>query len=484
MAKKIIAFDDAATGTGLPTDVETKMGGRFLTKTEASATYARAQVMDERLSLLDPRIAADPTGATPVDTALQTAFDMLASADSGTLFVPPGQYKLSRKPDGEAGQGYSAAIMRGVVEGVGAASHFYLDPATTAAQNPTRYYPIRIGKNLEGTTGPVVFRNMKLTGNNALIGGSSVMGFAARHDESSSSTVHSDDVTVEGCHIYDTAVAVGCTKQANAANVAYFNRGWRVLGNHIVTTSNKAIELGHCDGGWALDNDIVDAFDGPQTIFYSVNTWFQRNRVRYRNSGINIAQGSQRFSVVDNDVECMSTAANGAAAQAFFLRTEPNAGTSPVIQSGVIRGNRFVNNQAHTVMRAIQFQTRTEVTAATFQNLLFVDNLVDGILYFRDPTSPAKTTIQDVTLRGNRFTKAMDTVGQATCMVRRVRFESNQFAAAQTINASDWQFRDDVFTGGLTLSASAARNRGTVDAPGAAITDSGTGNVVTARSLL
>nr|WP_012477547.1 hypothetical protein [Rhodococcus aetherivorans]ABG29063.1 hypothetical protein [Rhodococcus aetherivorans I24] len=455
-----------------------------ITKAVADATYAPVQVTNERLSLLDPRIDADPTGTTTVDAALQAAFDMLATADGGTLFVPPGQYKLSRKPDGEAGQGYSAAIMRGVVEGVGAASHFYLDPATTAVQNPTRYYPIRIGKNLEGTTGPIVFRNVKLTGNNALIGGSSVMGFAARHDESSSSTVHSDDVTIEGCHIHDTAVAVGCTKQANANVVAYFNRGWRVLGNHIATTSNKAIELGHCDGGWALDNDIVDAFDGPQTIFYSVNTWFQRNRVRYRNTGINIAQGSQRFSVVDNDVECMSTAANGAAAQAFFLRTEPNAGTSPVIQSGVIRGNRFVNNQAHTIMRAVQFQTRTEVTAATFQNLLFVDNLIDGIFYFRDPTSPAKTTIQDVTLRGNRFTKAMDTVDQATCMVRRVRFDSNQFTLAQAINASDWQFRDDAFTGGLTLGASSSRIRGTVDAPSATVTDSGTTNAVTARALL
>lgn len=46
MAKKIIAFDDAATGTGLPTDVETKMGGRFLTKTEASATYVRFRDTD------------------------------------------------------------------------------------------------------------------------------------------------------------------------------------------------------------------------------------------------------------------------------------------------------------------------------------------------------------------------------------------------------------------------------------------------------
>lgn len=447
-------------------------------------TYARARVLDERLSLLDPRVGADPTGTTAVDNALQTAFDMLASAESGTLFVPPGQYKLSRKTDVEAGQGYSAAIMRGVIEGVGTASHFYLDPTTTAAQNPSRYYPIRIGKNTEGTAGPVVIRNVKFTGNNALIGGSSVMGFAARHDESSSSAVHSDDVTVEGCHIYDTAVAIGCTKHAAATTTANFNRSWRALGNRIVTTSNKAIELGHCDGGWALDNDITDAFDGPQTIFYSVNTWLQRNRVRYRNSGINIAQGSQRFSVVDNDVECMSTASNGAAAQALFLRTEPNSGTSPVIQSGVIRGNRFVNNQAHTIMRAVQFQTRAEVTAATYQNILFADNLIDGIFYFRDPTSPAKTTIQDLLFRGNRFTKAMDTIDQATCLVRRVRFDSNEFALAQTISASDWQFRDDVFTGGLTLGASSSRIRGTVDAPSATITNSGTSNAVTARALL
>lgn len=58
MAKKIIAFDDAATGTGLPTDVETKMGGRFLTKTEASATYAPAFPASQTIAYTDGNVTS------------------------------------------------------------------------------------------------------------------------------------------------------------------------------------------------------------------------------------------------------------------------------------------------------------------------------------------------------------------------------------------------------------------------------------------
>jgi hypothetical protein len=187
-----------------------------MAKADARKNYV--QVKNERLSLLDPRINADPTGATSVDTALQAAFDMLRTSSNPTLFVPPGQYKLSRKAETTAGQGYSTAIFKGAVEGVGDESHFFLDPATTTAQQVSRYYPIRIGTQTQATEGPVAFRRIKFTGNNAAIGGSSVMGPSARHDESTTVLIHSDNVTMEFCTIVDTAVPA--TPQAAP------RRGW------------------------------------------------------------------------------------------------------------------------------------------------------------------------------------------------------------------------------------------------------------------
>ncbi|MBX4168024.1 hypothetical protein K3M35_05000 [Rhodococcus sp. DMU2021] len=476
MAKKLISLDDAQpAGSRLPAAV----------RTDLNATYAPVQVMNERLSLLDPRINADPTGATPVNAALQTAFDMIRDADAGSVFVPPGQYRIARTPDGTdgAGQTYGAAIWGGVFEGVGDESHLFLDPATTAAAQASRFYPIRIGTNGVATSRPLTIRNLKLTGNNAAIGGASVMGFACRHD--ADPLLHSDDVTVEHCTIVDTAMPIGPTKSAAHTDPTYFHRNWRALNNTIRTTSNKMIEFGHVVGGWITGNHGIDVYDGPQPIFYCQNIWVDRNYVRYRGTGINITQGSSGIWVIDNDVECLPGAANSANAPALFFRTEPSAGSNPATRNVVVRGNRFANTQAHTLRRAVQFQARDEVTSAKWERLTFSGNDFDGDVLLHDPTNPAKTTIIDVFFdQKNRFRRSVVTVPRATCAVKRVRFRDSEFDQAQTIHASDMKFSGDVFTGGVTLSASSSGIRGTVEALGAAVTDQGTENAVTAENVI
>jgi hypothetical protein len=290
--------------------------------------------------------------------------------------------------------------------------------------------------------------------------------------------LHSDDVTVEHCTIEDVAVAVGCTKNPGVApdgSAVLANRNWRVLHNTIRTTSNKAIELGHCENGWIVGNDVQSCNAGPQAIFWSRNIWIMANIIRFVDSGINVTHGSNHIWIEDNDVEAMSTAASGAAAQPLLFRTEPKSGSFAIHDVRVAR-NRLANTQAHTARRAVQFQTRTEVTASVFERITFRDNDFDGVVFLRDATAPAKTTMRDFRFNGNRFSRAMDTVSQSTCLVERMRFSGNEFDLAQTVNASDWEFRDDVFTGGLTLSASSSRIRGSVQAPGASVTDSGTDN--------
>ncbi|MEI9894598.1 MAG: hypothetical protein WDN28_12110 [Chthoniobacter sp.] len=120
-------------------------------------------------------LVAAPGPDALADQVLQEAIDTAAARGGGVVELGPGEFKLSRHAGDE-----TVVVKSGItLRGQGYATHVYLDPATPP--NPLRYYPVRIGSELVPAEGrDVVIENMRYTGNNAKIGGGSIMGFNAR----------------------------------------------------------------------------------------------------------------------------------------------------------------------------------------------------------------------------------------------------------------------------------------------------------------
>src|SRR5262249_12840894 len=152
----------------------------------------------------------------------------------------------------------------------------------------------------------VVVEQLRYTGNNAAIGGGSIMGFNARLGAPEARLQSSSNVTIRHCWIYDSQQAAGCTKDGILAypspeRLAAQFTNWRVHHNYIDTCGNKAVELAECNGGLIADNYITNVSNGPQVIFGIRNVLIQGNTVLFTDNGINITEGSNHIRVLGND---------------------------------------------------------------------------------------------------------------------------------------------------------------------------------------
>ena len=308
-----------------------------------------------------------------------------------------GDFKLSRGPGDE-----TIVIKSGVtLRGQGYATHIYLDPATPP--QAARYYPVRIGSESTPASN-VVIENLRYTGNNAKIGGGSIMGFNARLGAPAALLLSCDNVTIRNCWIYDAQQAAGCTKPGGTHYVeperlASQFKNWRVCGNTIDTCGNKAIEFDETNGGLIADNDITNTFDGPQVICGSRNVQIRDNHVRFTNSGINITEGSHHIRVSGNHVEPVPTINPGTANGCLYIRTEPQP-TMSVISDIVVTGNIF-RDQTTRQKSLVKFNTRVESLGCTYRSMTLTGNVFDGNLELYDALTPAKTTIEDLVLADN-----------------------------------------------------------------------------------
>ncbi len=419
------------------------------------------------------------------DNILQDAIDKVSAAGGGVVLLGVGEFRLSRKSGDE-----TVVIKNNItLRGQGHSTHIYLDPKTPP--NPVRYYPLRIGTAAVPASN-VVIEQLRYTGNDAAIGGGSIMGFNARLDDPAGLLLSCDNVTVRHCWIHDAKQAAGCTKPASnypsEQRRAAQHKNWQVHHNYIHTCGNKAVEFAECNGGLIADNHIVNTFDGPQVIFGSRNVQISNNTVFYTHSGINITEGSHHIRVSGNHVEPMPGITPSVVGPCLVFRTEPQPLASSV-HDVVVTGNIFRNHLTKTRC-TLRFETRKEAVSCVFRNLTLTGNEFDGDLHFLDKTSPAKTSLQDILFADNQCAGNIISAPRATMASRRVIIRGNllRHAGDFHLNASHWVwFGNTHAQGTLEITAEARANVILQNIVAAPIIDHGAetqagGNIVTRQT--
>lgn len=413
------------------------------------------------------------------DKVLQEAIDKVAEAGGGIVTLGAGDFKLSRHNGDETVVIKSNVTLRGQ----GYATHIYLDPTTPA--NELRYFPMRIGSS-KVPAHNVVIEHLRYTGNDAKIGGGSIMGFNARLDEPESMLLSCDNISVRHCWIYDAKQAVGCTKPAtnmynakrvitpqeaaeagragpgpktyaDADRLASQFKNWQVCNNYIETCGNKAIELAECNGGLIAGNHLVNVKEGPQVIFGSRNVQIRDNTVYFTATGINIAQGSHHIRVSGNHVEPMPDIPKGTVGQCLFLRTEPLPLQS-TISDIVVTGNIF-RNQTTQAKSTLRFATRDEAISCSYEGITLTGNLFDGNVEFLDKRMPGKTTIKDIVFadnvcEGNIISEPSGVMASGHIVVKNNLLRQ---AGNVTLHASYWIWSGNTHVNGSLEAAAGAK---------------------------
>jgi hypothetical protein len=414
-------------------------------------------------------------GVADDTSAIQGAIDA-ASVSGGVVYLPAGEYRLTRQP-GEATLTLKSNV---TVRGDGVGTHIFLDPATPP--DSARHYVMRVGGQNEAAS-DIVVEDLKLTVNNAAIAGGSLMGICARHD-GTDKTIHSDNVLVRNCHIVDSQIAVGCTKSAVTGPYpeARLNgqfRNWVVENCVLDLSGNKMIELGECDYGVIRNNLMTRCADGPQAIFHSRNILIDGNRINYTVSGINVTAGSNNITIIGNVVEADASIAATATSSALYFRTEATTATDYVQSDIRSIGNVYRDTRTNT-KRAFRTGTRTEVSSSVYQRASFVGDTFDGAVQLADLLAPGTTTIRDFTFTNCTFLADIVTVPDSTMASADVTLVGCDLrrAAGYTINADRWSVQNCRIRGPVSVSATATAAIVTGNRVDGTITDAGIGSLV------
>jgi hypothetical protein len=396
-----------------------------------------------------------PGSDRPADEVLQKAIDAAAEHGGGVVELGAGEFKLTRHAGDE-----TIVIKSGItLRGQGYATHLYLDPATPP--NPLRYYPVRIGTESTPASN-IVIENLRYTGNNAKIGGGSIMGFNARLGDPAAVLLSCDNITVRHCWIYDAQQAAGCTKPGGTAytqpaRLASQFKNWRVYENTIDTCGNKAVELAECNGGLIADNDIDNTHDGPQVIFGSRNVEIRGNHVRFSDTGINITDGSNHIRVNGNHVEPVATIRKNSGGACLYFRTEPQPHVSEIFDI-VVTGNVF-RDQLTTQKSTLKFNTRVESQGCTYHGMTITGNVFDGDVQFVDRLTPKMTTIRDIVFADNVCEGTIVSAPAQTMASRNVLVRGCilRKSGETVINASGWIWNGNSLPAGNLVVAGGAQ---------------------------
>ena len=385
--------------------------------------------------------------------AFQAAINTASANGGGIVFIPAGDYPLT-KGTGEATLTLKSNV---TIRGEGYASHVYLDPATPP--DPARHYVMRVGSQTESASN-IVVENIRLTVNHSSIGGGSLMGICARHD-GPDKTIHSDNIYVRNCFIYDAQIAVGCTKSAvtgpypdSRLNGQY--RNWSVENCVLDLCGNKMIEFGECNFGFIRNNVMTRCTDGPQAIFHSRNILIEGNLISYRVSGINVTAGSNHITILGNVVEADPSISVTVTNPALYFRTEATASTDYVMRDVRSIGNVYRDRYTST-RRAFRTGTRPEVSSSAYERVSFIGDTFDGNVQLADLLAPSKTTIQDFTFVDCIFMGDIVNVASSTMVAEDVAFQGCDLrrAAGYTLAASKWTIQNSRVRGPLAIAATA-----------------------------
>ncbi len=455
--------------------------GAYLFAQDASQRSPKTEATKSSAGVFEVRVAAPGPDAL-ADTILQNAIDTVAAAGGGVVLLGAGDFKLSRHSGDE-----TLVLKSGVtLRGQGYATHLYLDP-TTPPQD-ARYYPVRIGTEATPAS-QIVVEHLRYTGNNAKIGGGSIMGFNARLDSPAARLLSCDNITIRNCWIYDAQQAAGCTKDdpraySTAERLAAQFKNWQVYHNVIDTCGNKAVEFAECNGGLIADNYIVNVKAGPQVIFGSRNVQIRDNEVWFTDTGINITEGSNHIRVSGNHAEPVTTTKPGSGGCLLF-RTEPQPLHS-TISHVVVTGNIFRDHTTRN-KRVVRFQTRKEALSCTYEAITFTGNVFDGDVAILEATLPARTTIRDLVFADNICEGDILSVPYTTMASHHVTVRGNTLrkAGAYMLNANQWIWSGNTLTTGtLKIAAGATDNVVRDNVTAAPISDNGTTTHLTNNVVL
>lgn len=375
-------------------------------------------------------------GSVDARKPIQDAIDAAALAGGGVVYVPAGNYPLT-KIAGEATLTLKSNV---TIRGDGYGSHIYLDPNTPP--DSARHYVMRVGSKTEAASN-IVVEHIRLTVNNAEIGGGSLMGICARHD-GPDKTIHSDNIHVRNCFIYDAQIAVGCTKSAVTGpyppeRLAGQYRNWVVENCVLDLCGNKIIEYGECNFGLIRNNLITRCADGPQAIFHSRNILIEGNQISYTVSGINVTAGSNQITIVGNTVEADPSIAPSTVGPALYFRTEATAGTA-YVQSDIRSIGNIYRDRYSTARRAFRTGTRVEVSSSVYERIAFIGDTFDGNVHLVDLLAPGTTTIRDVTFTNCTVTGDVVNVAESTMVSSDVSFQGCDLrgTGGYSIAASRW----------------------------------------------
>jgi len=422
--------------------------------------------------------------------AIQAAIDAATAAGGGIVYLPTGEYRITR------GSGTETIVLKSnvTIRGDGYGSHIFLDPTT--APNNTRYYPVRVGTDTAAVSN-VVVDSIRLTINNSVIRANdpstsntdSLMGICARHDGGTPPTgslllIHSDNIRVSNCYIYDAQIAVGCTKDggvagSTAARIAAQFQNWIVEDCVLDTCGNKMVEFGECNGGIIRHNIMTNCLDGPQAIFYSQNILFEGNRIDYSETGINIAAGSNNIDIVNNLVQANANIPKTSAGCGLFLRTEPTLGAAYVLSDVRSIGNTY-RDTVSTPKRVFNFGTRTQVTSALYERITFQNDSFEGNVQFSDLQAPTLATVKSVMFEGCRFDADLANAANSTMASSEVAVRNCDLAGSSgyTVSASGWAFQNNRFRSRLTIASASSATVAQGNIVTGGVTDSGTGSVL------
>src|SRR4051794_4714374 len=139
---------------------------------------------------------------------------------------------------------------------------------------------------------------------------------------------------------------------------------------------------------------MTNVTDGPQVIHGSRNVQIRDNEVYFTRTGINITEGSNHIRVSGNHVEPAESIKDNAANACLLFRTEPLP-LATTISHVVVTGNIF-RDQTTQRKGTLKFVTRKESLSCVYEAITITGNVFDGDVLFLDPTSPARTTLQDI----------------------------------------------------------------------------------------
>lgn len=456
-------IDTVSAGVSVTVTVNltnTYLAGALISASPAEIVEARGgqSSLGARVGLIEGRVfdvrkyGAAGDGTTDDRGAITSAI-AAAGVDGGTVYLPPGDYRVTMTP----GQRYALQMPSWNVrlQGAGYGSAIELDPATVLAGG-TIAQLIEIGGAALGVSN-VSVSDLRLRPHHSTVGGpvgAWVAGIGARQDGAGAGVLeHCDHVSIIGNWIEDANIGVyACKNQGTAAGdanrLAAQHSDWIVARNYISTTANKAIELQEAMDSAILDNRCVAVTDGPQAIRFSRRIRIAGNRVDYDYTGVNVTEGCTDIDVEGNILHCATT---GNGTGGIIIRREADA-TTTTLSRIRIAGNRVIDDGSATG-RAFTIDGNAANTGGIYDAITIVGNTFVGKSYLYDRVNGANTSGTGVVIRDNAFIG--DAYTSSAWSSAGTRVERNRFTTAHTANTAGWAYSDNLFAGGFTLASTA-----------------------------